>query len=458
MKSQRFDGSEVRIVLTGMILDQVTLSRISGQWSADGLFDSRWANLIGGWCVKYFKKYSKPPGSRISRIFELWAQENQADDKTVSLVENFLTYLSDEEEHTELVSEHVIDIARVYFQKVRLKRELEAAVAEVENGRIDEAQERVEGVKRVNLGVGSYVNASQDMEAWLRAFNQEKIKPLVTYPGDYGVFLGDSFSRGRLFSFVAPDKTGKTTHLLDFAYRAVRQRNNVAYFDLGDSNEDEIFQKLAIRTQRRPELAGCLKIPVRWNDDNKLEQMEVDYDEVDPVTSFLEFKKICKNNDSLRISCHLNSSATCQDVDGILQEWGREGWLADVVVMDYADILAKPRGIQDKIEAIDETWKALRRMSQQRHCLVMTATQSKATGYLKTAGLLGPEDFSGAKAKNAHVNGMMGINVSAEDKELGCSRINWVVRRKGTNHPKWWCKLAGVPLLGNPAVLSRILG
>lgn len=454
MKTRRFDGSEIRLILIGMITNQTILSRISGQWRGEGLFDSKWANLIGGWCVKYFSKYQKPPVGRIQTIFEMWSTKNTTDEKTSQAIEHFLLSLSDE--HSDDVPEHVLDIAGGYFKKVRLKQEMDAALIEIDNGMIDQAEERLDRRQRVNLGVGSFVNASGDFDAWMRASNQEYVKPLVQYPGDFGKFTERAFSRGSLWAFLAPDKTGKTTYLLDFAYRAVRQRNRVAYFDCGDSNEEEVLLKLKFRAASRPEFDSRLKVPIEWDDKGTLIHSTIEYQAAEVFEAYKSFRKICKNDDVFRVSCHLNSTATVQDLDNVLAGWDREGWRPDVVVMDYADILARPRGIIDKIEAIDENWKGLRKMSQQRHALVITATQTKSTGYVKRNSLLGPEDFSGSKTKNAHVNGILGINISAEEKQTQSARINWTVRRKGENHPRAFCRVAGCIAFGNPIIVSKL--
>lgn len=435
-----------------MITDQTALGRIVGQWVPGGLFDSKWANLIGDWCATYFKKYQKAPGIRISRLFELWSQKNTTDEKTVEAIEHFLQSLSDD--HQEVLSDHILDLAGAYFQKVRIKAECDAALIELDNGLIDQADERLRQIRKVNLGVGSSINVATDSDAWHRAYNQQLVKPLVTYAGDLGKFTDGAFTRGSFYAFLAPDKTGKTTWLLDFAYRAIRQRNQVIYFDMGDSIEEEVMLKLGIRASAKPEFDSVLKFPVDWNGTTP-KIIECKEEASDEYLAKRMFNKVCSLDDGMKISCHLNSSMTVRDIDSILTDYERQGWRPDVVVIDYADILARPRGILDKIEAIDENWKALRRLSQQRHCLVMTATQSKATGYSKTESLLGPEDFSGSKSKNAHVNGILGINVSPGEKEVGAARINWPVRRKRASSWKWFCRVAGCIAIGNPAIISK---
>src|SRR5690606_1004633 len=97
-------------------------------------------------------------------------------------------------------------------------------------------------------------------------------------------------------------------------------------------------------------------------------------------------------------------------------------------------------------------------LSQARHCLLVTATQSDAGGYTTNEKtLLSPKNFSGSKTKMAHVNGMLGINVTADERTKQTARINWVVRRKlkGKTRLRRYVSVAGWYDVDNPVVRSR---
>jgi len=80
---------------------------------------------------------------------------------------------------------------------------------------------------------------------------------------------------------------------------------------------------------------------------------------------------------------------------------------------------------------VDEIWKGLRNLSQERHCLVITATQADARSYEQNR--LKVSNFSEDKRKNAHVTAMYGLNQDPKDREkqLGWMRINEIVIREG---------------------------
>lgn len=452
MKSRKYDGSVLRKVLCAMVMDDTVASRVASQWgSLGGLFDAKFANIVGQWVVDYVRKYSKAPRSEVQAIFANWATSSNQDETTVNAIETFLVGVSDEEIGS---TDYTLDLAGKYFNKVRLKAELEAGLNDLERGFLDDAQTRIDGLRKIELGVGSYCTPSKDYSVWSQAFEQEVRKPLLNYPGALGEFFGNAFLRNEFYAFMGPDKTGKTTFLLDFAYRAARNRQKVVFFDTGDSDQDEVMIRLGSRVTRQPEFRMECTIPVSWEEE--LVTKTIMLDPVEPTEGFRQFKRLNRNPDAFRVSCHSNSSLSVQDMDNILSDWAREGWVPDVIIVDYADILAPPSGAGDSLTEIDLTWKQLRKLSQDRHACVMTATQSNAAAYGKEKGLLSRNNFSGRKTKLAHVNGMIGINVSDEERQLHMARLNWVVRRKMRNRARQaYVNVVGCFDIENPIILSK---
>lgn len=430
MRKERYDGSILRKILVGMVTNDVVVARISTRWGVSGLFDAKWANLVGTWCVDFSKKHSKAPGANIRDLFEHWANHTSSEEETVKAVEEFLVALSDTA--TEEETHHILDLASNYFNKVRMKTEIDQASIELERGFLEDAQNRLANLHKVELGVGSFVSPGIDYEVWQQAFEQETRRSLVTYPGAVGEFFSDSFVREEFYSFMGPDKTGKTTFLLDFAYRALRNRNKVVFFDSGDSSQDDVMVRLASRVTGCPEFEMECTLPTGWKEGRPETEVRM-LPPVNPSEGFKRLVRASRFPGAFRLSCHPNSSLSVSGIDSILADWERDGWRPDVVVIDYADILAPSGSSHDPLEQIDETWKQMRRLSQSRHCLVMTATQSNAAAYGKEKAFLGRQHFSGRKTKLAHVNGMIGINVSEEERREHTARLNWVVRRKMRN-------------------------
>lgn len=133
------------------------------------------------------------------------------------------------------------------------------------------------------------------------------------------------------------------------------------------------------------------------------------------------FKLITYPNDTLSVG----------EIRRVLHEWEKqENFIPDVILIDYADLLTSDLKA-DYRHKIDSIWKNMRALSQEKHCLVITATQSDSASYKKDN--LSLDNFSEDKRKYAHVTAMYGLNQDryGREKKLGLMRINELVIREG---------------------------
>ena len=217
MRAIKYDSSDLRQVLIGMITDRTVCARIASQWGDGGLFDVQYANLIADWCVSHLMKYGEPPNKRIQHKFEHWAEHTNTPQATIELVAKFLGSLSDEHEQEEKASDYLLDVAGRYLNKVKLRRMIEDVQSDLDRGRVEDAYQTVVGISRVELGVGSVVKPAEDFDVWRQAFDVNRRKELIGYPGDLGKEINPILTRDSLLAIMASDKTGKSWWLLDLA-------------------------------------------------------------------------------------------------------------------------------------------------------------------------------------------------------------------------------------------------
>jgi hypothetical protein len=460
MLVETHDGTTERRVLVGMIVHKEMLAKVVPKWEKGGLFSSRWSNLVGNWCVKYYLKYKKAPGRSIEGIFDSWAAGESRDKNTTELVERFLTSLSEEYSAKGLRAinpDFLVDLAGDLFNKVRLTSLAEEIQGEIEAGDIKKAFDRVSKYRQVEMGDGTGVNVLSDEAAMQSAFNDKKT-PLVVYPDALGVFFGDALERDAFVAFMGKEKVGKTWWLLDLAWRAMTQGRKVAFFEVGDMSQNQVMRRLMVRAARRPWKAQTLRYPTRLDPDDpptvthaeKTYSKPLDYNKAKKALLDLGVKL---GDDSLfKLSTHANSTINVHGVESVLQTWARDSWIPDVIVIDYADILAPINGAAETRDQINATWKGLRALSQQLHCLVVTATQTDAASYRTET--VDRSNFSEDKRKLAHVTAMVGINQNATEKDQGIQRLNWVVLRESEFHEDKCCHVAGCLPIGNPGMFS----
>ena len=459
MKIQRRKYDEERTVLIGMIVDKVVLGRIVPKYDK-GMFRSPWANRVSFWCITYFNKYQKAPGPHIQSIYETWASNTHNKD-TVEIVGQFLGSLS--RQYTRLRrdsnSEYVIDTAAQYFNKVKLERLSEAIDADVNQGEIDKAIHRTVDYHKLEMGVGAGIDVFADKENIKAAFEDEH-DAIITYSDGLGKFFGDRLERDGFISIMGPDKKGKSFWLLDMAFRAILQKRRVAFFECGDLSQHQIMRRFMMRVSRSPLYPCVVKYPMDIRSRPKAPPLlRFRRKQFKQKLTWKKAYKACKSltegrglKSKLRLSCHFNDTLTVDGIRGILDEWERNDWIPDVVVIDYADLLDMSYlGLEGR-DRIDKTWKQLRRISQERHCLVITATQTDTAAY--DAKTVSRKHFSEDKRKNAHVTGMIGLNQTPKEKERGYMRLNWVVLREGWYSELRCCYVATCFELANMAVRS----
>jgi hypothetical protein len=317
-------------------------------------------------------------------------------------------------------------------------------------------------------------------------------KPLFTYPGAYGQMINEHLIRGGFLAFFAPEKRGKTFNFLDIGMRASKEGCNVVLFQAGDMTGLQQLKRIAINRTRKSDkekytgkqwiackdcifnqMDTCHKIE-RESSFGLFEKNEVqdprkevtkelliekakefpDYkpchncheykekrwgvpwlelkDLGDPMTKEDAKKAINKffavKNRRLKIASYPNRTLTVKEIKRRLDEWEKEGFFVDVVVVDYADIMTGATHEYRHLQ--NEIWMDLRGLSQERDCLVITATQTDANSYKQDTITL--DNFSEDKRKYAHVTGAFGLNQDhkGREKSIGILRVNELVLRE----------------------------
>lgn len=458
MKVKKYDKSDLRLILAGCVTDPGVLAHVSPHYNKEtGLFGDRWADLVLGWCISYFDKYNKPPGTLIEDRFERWA-EGQRDDETVELVDRFLQYLAkdyDLRPEEDKNTDYIVDRAAVYFEKTALLR-LKDKVAELaEQDDLPGAKKLITDFAPPNIGGSSYIGLED--EHLQDAFEHEE-EVLIKYPGSLGEFFGAELCRDAFVSFMAPEKRGKSWWLIDMGLRGLRSGFNVAFFAVGDMTKRQMIRRFGIYLARHPRRAKTIKYPTSIYPNEEggpvdVIQEEKIFNEGIKWQHAAKAVDKCIDKKRFRLSISPADTMSAMGIRSTLMDWARTGWVPDVVVVDYADILASDLGGQaDDRSSINKTWKTLRRISQEFHCLVATATQADADSYDQE--LLSRKNFSEDKRKHAHVTAMIGLNQNNEEKPLGVMRVNLLDLREDFFVESSVVHVAGCLDVGRPVVLS----
>ena len=122
-------------------------------------------------------------------------------------------------------------------------------------------------------------------------------------------------------------------------------------------------------------------------------------------------------------------TTTTRMIKDHLDRWEiEEGFIPDVVIIDYADIMGPENPRLESRHQHNERWQNMRALATERHCAVLTATQADAQSYETRA--IGMKHFTEDKRKLSHVTGMWTLNQTAREKEEGIMRVGELVVRE----------------------------
>lgn len=476
MKVIEHPGEPEREVVIGMIVNETVAGRVAAAWGEPpGPFSCPAWNLVGRWCVDHYRNYKKPMGRTLQTAFREWA-EGKDDRPEVVKVAALLEHLSDQYGRIKkgLNPDYLTDLATRTFRSNRMAKLLEEAQDLHAAGKLDEAEAKITRYAGPDLRAAKALRVSTDPEFMRSMFSTEVREPLVVYPGGLGQFFGHMLGRDQLIAFMAPEKSFKSWCLLDIACTAMAQRRRVAYFQVGDLSTRQIAERFLVRWARQPSLSTnedgvswpctaqwptAIEAPGAEDDCASVTHKTRTFDK--PMQSVEGWEKqVCENvakitnskNDYILLECSPSSSVSIMQIRSTLESYALSGYPVDVCVVDYADILLPITSRLDPLHQIRETWVELRKLSQEYHCLLVTATQVNAASYGKK--LLDRSNFGGNHLKYAEVTGMVGINIMPEERENQVMRLNWIMKREGAYNHRRCVHVAGCLALSAPWVVS----
>lgn len=414
-------------IITGLIVSDQFIREVRPILRIDFL-QIPYARTVARWCIEYFDKYEKAPNTTIQDLYS--GNADNLDEDQSELISDFLANISDEYEKEEgFNTQYMLDQSELYLKKRKLELLNNDISGAIEVGDIEKAEAHVGSFTRITRHSGSGIDLLTDNNALEEAMNFED-EVLFRFPGDLGDLIGD-YCRGDLIAVAAPPKRGKTWWMEEIALRALWAKLKVLFISL------EMLPRQLIRRMYQ----NLLSELAREGDPREVEipyftrNNEIDYIykkkkglNLFKVKRKAQALQIMIKTGRLKIKCYPAYSANVGDIKTLLDNYEYyEDFIPDVMVVDYADILAPEIGAsRDYRHIIDGTWKGLRGVAQTRNNLVVTGSQTNKSTFSKDTE---QDDIAEDSRKLAHVSSMMALNQSIEDKRKGVMRIRMLAER-----------------------------
>lgn len=465
LKSRSVSVVEEKRILIGLITSSKFIKEIYPTLDLN-YFVNSYLRTVANWCLAFYEEHQRAPFKHIQDIYE--AESTKLKETEAELISDLITLLSEQYDPETVNVDYLKDTSIDYFRK----RELEIVVNNIsvlkENGDYDEAESEIERFRKVSLELSSssLINLGDiDKITEIYQKREKEDKQFFHLPGDLGKYLGN-FKRGDVIGYYAPAKRGKSWTLVDHFKQSVLQRRKTIFWSI-EMTQTEITPRILKAFKPMTAEEGIYEYPVF---DCKRNQSGDCVDRLSPVIVFDGDDividpahipcTICKGNNTLHefdssiyqmeifrdqddiftVTDMLRKTKRSRGLSGIFSKYGRlavhpkytltyeqmkldidrfeaeSGFIPDVLIIDYIDILDIGSKFDD-YRSVDEAWKLLARIAGEYNVLVVTATQANKAGH--KAETLDSTHQGGYYGKNQHVNTMVGINQTAEEKEMG---------------------------------------
>jgi replicative DNA helicase len=463
LRIEEYNSDKENAVLTYMVVSNDVLSRIIPVWSKE-CFKNKTVNKIARWCIEHYEQYGEAPKSNIERIFRDKARKMAKEES--EMLEAYLRSLNNNYlPPPDLNIDFAVDQAKSHFKEVAIKKLNESVATDLENKDYVKASERLSSFSLESEDASPFIDVLQDVDAMRSCLEYSKADPVVEYTEGLGDLFGGDFCKNAFVIFTGSDKAGKSFMLHDVIYRAACQRRRALYFEAGDMTRDQAMERFMIRMCGRPIHAGEIDYPTDIfisNDNGKPEgrvvtekriyEKSLTWRDLVERANYTCEKRIKSFDSYWKLGCFPTSTLKVEEIRSQVRSLTRQGWPPEIVVIDYADILAAPSWLREEREQIVHIHKKLRALSQEFPICLVTAAQGNAEAY--NAPFLKKKHFSGSKAKNAYCTAMYGINTTEDDRKQGIIRINCMLRRRGRFLESRCCYAASCLDIANPAVHS----
>lgn len=459
MQIKEKDARRELKVLSVLIYNSRVLTYVADQIEPE-CFQSSFSYKIALKCKQHYTKYHKSPSKEIHDYIE-GVVSSSKDEVEIANLQKILHHVSSlrRSVRNKAKDAYLLDLVRKHFRENKLSILLNNARDSLDAGDVSKVED-VLNKARISLRPPQYVNIDPQNPTFIETVLKAREKSIIPLEGALAKFFGPHLRKENFVAFQGAEKSFKSTWLLELSYRALKAKLKVFFVGICDMSASQYAKRFYSRLLGRPWLKGSFYVPVDWKPTDgpiQLPKFKKKYYDTSVTKSQVVevLEKFTQKYLGGKLSSYLKFFSVGDiSVSGIIslleQLKGVEGWIPDLIVVDYADRISPPKHTQDKLTQIDFNWSQLREMAFTYNALVVTATQGRRSiykGFLQTR-----DDVADQKTKTGLVTGMVGLCATEEELKLHVRRLNWIVCREQTTH---YITTAACPEISNPCILSK---
>lgn len=405
-------------------------------------FELPYSRIVMSWVVDYFNNYRMAPKKNMLSIYRLHCQEIQDE----ALQETVLVFLQKLPEPEENVNEdYLVSKCRDFLDYRKFTILTQNLQACLDVGNMNEARNFL--VKHQETDI---IHSDS-----IRLFdkNQEKLitdelnhidDELFDLPPKINDVIG-KIHREDFIALLAGPKAGKTWFLCWIAKQAMLRGQKVLFVSLEMKRGEVLKRMWSLMFGVRSPTVDLSKTYTlsKWDacGEDKFTPLQYEYkanrNRTITVSEAQSQMKLMNHGGDIWIECYPSFSSSVNDVENRIREVAATGYIPDVVIIDYADIMKPSGGGSELRNQLDSIWKSLRAFAQEMKVAVFTASQTNRAGL---SGVVKAENIAEDMRKLAHVTSFVALNRPPHYRKAGVAGLkNLMSRNESTDKEALFC-------------------
>lgn len=401
-----------------------------------------------GVCAAYYAQFKEAPRDHFQDELEtvLAPLADEEQEATVQYVDRLI----------ELTSPHkpyVLTRLNDFVRERELQTALIAASEQVAVGGFVEAENTIYAA--LKAGIHQFEVGLEYLTDHSGIHTREEKPSYLMSTGIAGLdYLIGGYQRGELLCFLGGYKGMKSWCLQHLALAGVTQGLNVLHVSHEMTRQQtELRYDMMLTSRGTMRIGETETYPVIDPVTHKLKKVETTIRSIyeDPAVVVAARKKVARRGGKLIVKKYPQDTCTCAELERYMNYLERfEGFVPDVVITDYADIMA-PDNPKDEIRhQLDKTYKRMKAIADERGVLVATASQVTTDSLMKRN--LTQKSAAEDRRKVAHVDWMIGIGRDDIDVKANVGRLSIVAGRSGGQGSH--CTFSTCPFIGQFCISS----
>jgi replicative DNA helicase len=388
-------------IVQGLLTDRLWAEQMSEVINVD-FFDLKYLKFLADRYFKYHTKYKDFPTLQL--LVSIIRDDLKTGNDTV-LRDQIIEYLQRIRHNPDMGDlEYVKDKALDFCRKQAFRGALEQAVDLIQTDKFDSVMDLMRSALAVGTTPSIGHDLFEDMDARFVRVSRHPVATGLEALDQKGILNG-GLGRGEIGVITAPTGVGKSHMLVNLGAAAVKKGKNVIHYT---------FELTENATGLRYDSNICM-IPSNEVPERSEEVREA-YSEMEGLGRII-------------IKEYPTGTATVQTLRSHIEKLSLKGFIPDLLVIDYADIMRSSRQYESMRHELKKVYEDLRNLAMEKNIPIWTASQSNRDS--ASSDIVGLENMSESYGKAQVADVVVSISRKPAEKASGLGRLYIAKNRAG---------------------------